>query len=99
MSDEAVAWLRQQIEADLNRWTGQSSLTYARDRVADCEAKLAILDVHAVRSHYCPLPSLASTHGQLWTPDEGRCWTLHLLASAYQHRRGHAEHWPAPVSS
>ena len=105
MSDtDAVAWLRQQVEGDRARWqncgaamryrtlcesgaisTGlpapqmAADLDEARDRVADCEAKLAILadlrdhDEHVAR---CLLP---------------------LLACAYRHREGYADHWHDPV--
>ena len=64
-----------------------------QDVIADCEAKLGLIEAHDKPTHYCPLPALPSKHGQLWTPEEGPCWTLHLLARAYKHRDGYAEHW------
>jgi hypothetical protein len=64
-----------------------------RSVVADCEAKLAILDAHDKAEHYCPIPVLPSVHGQRWTPEEGPCWTVLLLADGYRHRPGYREEW------
>jgi hypothetical protein len=105
VSGDAVAWLRKQIEWDLSRWRereasclpdvereGEWLYFQARERVTRCEAELAILNVH-MPPHYCPLPVLPSTHGQLWTPSEGPCWTLHLLAGGYKHHPGYRKAW------
>lgn len=62
-----------------------------QDTIARCEAELAILDAHDKAEHYCPLPVLPSVHGQLWTPAEGPCWTLRLLASGYKCWPGYRE--------
>jgi hypothetical protein len=52
MSDEAaVAWLRQVIEGDKARWQDPvmcAALDEIRDRIADCEAKLGLLDEHYI---------------------------------------------------
>lgn len=64
-----------------------------QDTIARCEAELGILDAHDRPEHYCPLPVLPSVHGQLWTPEEGPCWTVRLLASGYRHQAGYAETW------
>jgi hypothetical protein len=64
------------------------------DVIAQCEAELAILDAHGKPRHYCPLPVLNSEHGQLWTPEEGPCWTIRLVAGGYRHCPGSATHWP-----
>ena len=49
----------------------------------EVKAKREILAAHDRPEHRCPLPVLAGPTGQLWTPDEGPCWTLRLLAAIY----------------
>jgi len=58
----------------------------------EIEARRSIIKVHDLAEHYCPLPVVPGRHGQLWTPEEGPCWTLHLLAVAYS---DHPD-YPAP---
>jgi hypothetical protein len=57
------------------------------DVTADCDAKLAILDLHEEQS------AKAGENAM----EEDRTWTLgravRLLASGYQFRDGYAEHW------
>jgi hypothetical protein len=48
----------------------------------EVQAKRSITEAHD-REHYCPLPVLPGRHGQLWTPEEGPCWTLLLLAAVW----------------
>jgi Family of unknown function (DUF6221) len=98
VSDKAVEWLRREAGDDhafaaacLARPMPGSDMAAIAERVAQCEAALAILDAHDRPEHYCPLPALPSRYGQLWVP--GPCWTVHLLASGYRHRPGYAEHW------
>jgi Family of unknown function (DUF6221) len=70
-----------------------------RDAIARCEAELGIIEAHDRPKHYCPLPVLPGIHSQLWTPEEGPCWTLRLLLSAYRHRPGYCEDdWKPGVS-
>jgi len=136
VNDEAVKWLREQIEARLeiarnatlgpwfvdemsvrgapdgniaapsirntlvgkHTWPQEAAHIIANDPqdvMARCEAELAILDAHGHAEHYCPLPVLPSTHGQLWTSAEGPCWTVRQIASGYRHREGYAQHWEA----
>jgi Family of unknown function (DUF6221) len=78
-----------------------------QDVIADCEAKLAILEKHEVESE--PGKDLSGkptgrTAYWCWTCDQDRdylyiphdqmgCDTIRALASAYRHRDGYAEHW------
>ena len=55
----------------------------------EVEAKRRITEAHNRAEHYCPSPVLAGRHGQLWTPEEGPCWTLRLLAAVYS---GHPDY-------
>lgn len=59
----------------------------------EVEAKRAILAAHDRAEHYCPLPVLPSRHGQLWTPEEGPCWTLRLLVSIYSDHPDYEAGW------
>jgi hypothetical protein len=66
--------------------------------IADCEAKLAILDEHGPfdpasewLSGYCRTCGELDHHRVAWP-----CRTVRLLASAYQHRDGYATHWGTP---
>ena len=150
MSDEqAVAWLRQQIEGDKaaaevatpGPWEFEGddptddelysvhdgehgdligqTVAWTRDRqvangqhmarhdpqdvIADCEAKLAILDAHGVDytgEYGQAIPGECLTcitnrdpYPESWEGDTWPCPTLQLLARACRHREGYAEHW------
>lgn len=143
-SEEAVAWLREQIEVTrraaspkiLQRhgcWQAggtpafggteirdQDAVlmavaigSYAADLIAlsdpqgvlaDCEAKLALLDVHTPVEDGTRLTCAVCV---TWEDDEGEyefgialpvlwpCMTLDIVAAGYRHRVGYAEHWDA----
>lgn len=58
----------------------------------EVEAMRKILAAHSDRpEHRCPLPVLAGPTGQLWTPEEGPCYTLRLLASIWSDHPDYAE--------
>ena len=58
-----------------------------RNVVADCEAKLAILDEHG-DEHMC----FKNSHdGNTWAGYDGDCKIVRLLASGYRHRPGYRE--------
>lgn len=59
----------------------------------EVEAGRVILAAHDVAEHYCPLPVVPGRHGQLWTPEEGPCWTLRLLAAAWNDHPDYDEAW------
>jgi hypothetical protein len=144
--DEAVAWLRRQIEADkataldacdrdgrqgiwllrdhpsdsvmVREGNGGSPVVYdegapsdaeaahiarhdPRDKIADCEAKLVILDLH--RSAHLTFSGSASfgcvvchvgANGEDY--NDGFCETMIALASAYQYRDGYTTYWGIP---
>jgi hypothetical protein len=59
----------------------------------DVASKREILAAHTGRpEHRCPLPVLAGPAGQLWTPEEGACWTVRLLARPWISHPDHPEH-------
>jgi hypothetical protein len=122
---EAVAWLREQVKMDHNRWRatlaqvrpveaggitvlpgGFEALAQfedAQDHVADCEAKLAILDEHAaVWDDYRTADGDESDTRECetceppGTPDNYPCRTVRFLASAYRHRDGYDRYWGTP---
>ena len=90
-------------------WTsGDSRLTRfiakydPEDRIADCEAKLALLDLHhPVMENYTDGDGQSRTSYQCdecdtgGSPDNWPCQTVRTLASACRHREGWAEHWGA----
>lgn len=110
----AVEWLRIQVEADLDRFgwikdhAGSLAVAFeeaqvaeARQRVADCEAKLAILDLLEDQLERDPRENDGYSEGR----DDGEIKrdealadfagdVLSLLAQGYRHRDGYAEHWP-----
>ena len=83
---EALAWLRQEIEGDLARARHILDVRGARpdprremhDAIADCEAKLAMLD-------FC----IKFAGADEWAAGQ----MLAFLASGYKHRPGYPEHW------
>jgi len=106
--DEAVAWLRAQIEGDKRRTAPvmlalaafaeapgripsvqmAADADEARERVADCEAKLELIgEMTALKLVGIAYPDEAGP--------ESAAVMLGMLASAYRHREGYAEHWPA----
>lgn len=108
MDDDFAVWLRRQIEADLSKWRGlaaaylpnverEGEVLYfdALERVADHEAKLAILDEHrqgdkgSVWCSRCDPDSDMYTSTIVFYP----CRTVRLLGSAYRHRLGYREEW------
>ena len=153
MSDEAVAWLREQIEGDKavaqaaaaidgpswqrdmedydGEYPGSGAVLSAtgevivydegtpkwqqaehialhdpRDVIADCEAKLAILDVHVPVEDGARLtckvcvtweddPVDGETAFGIALPVAWPCMTLEITAAGYRHRDGYAEHWDA----
>lgn len=60
---------------------------HAARLLREIETKRAIIEAHNVAEHYCPIPVLRGRHGQLWTPAEGPCWTLRVVAGVYR------DHW------
>jgi len=112
---EAVAWLRAEIGNDhafaascLARPFPGSDMEAIAERVADGEAKLAILALHIPANPAedydhpdwleCAECGPNSPGGNFMAaPGEGDAWwpcqTIHLLASGYRHRPGYAEHW------
>ena len=91
--EEPVAWLRAEMEADKaywERWLSQEVIIkreHGEDHVADCEAKLAILDEHG-GEHMC----FKNSHdGNTWDYYWGDCPIMRLLASGYKHRPGYRE--------
>lgn len=64
-----------------------------QDVIADCKAKLALIDEFTVRDCDTGLmlgPSTPRQHE--WG---GLRLAVRLLASGYRHREGYAEHWPS----
>lgn len=105
----AVKWLRSEIESDLGRaryildkrGAHPDPRREMHDAVADCEAKLAILDEHR------PEQGRDESDGDLtlicWVCVDDRmygypypCKTVRLLAAGYRHREGYAGHWGTP---
>lgn len=99
MSDDLVTWLRERIESDLSEWRvreahflagrereGDYHYFEARERVARCEAELAILDLYEQQA--------AKDNNAM---EEDRTWLLarvvRLLATGYRHRTGYREEW------
>ena len=87
-------------EGELMEWNDLSDESFAHARSHDPErdlrevaAERAILKAHDVPEHYCPLPVLPGRHGQLWTPAEGPCWTLYLLAAPDSDQPGYDPEW------
>ena len=77
-----------------------------RDVVADCEAKLALLDVHVpvqdgtrVTCKVCVTweddPFDGETEFGIALPVAWPCMTLEITAAGYRHRDGYAERWDA----
>ena len=80
--DEAVKWLRGQVEADLSA---------AR---ADCEAKLAILTACLPdASMEAALENGGISTEEYVTAEVSGAIVLRHLASAYRHRDGYAQRW------
>jgi Family of unknown function (DUF6221) len=84
-----------------------------RNVVADCEAKLAILDEHVSDGgpSYPQCIRCADTHrddcdcgwlslgGEHWrSAQDFPCRTVRLLAAAYRHQNGYARYWGDPVT-
>lgn len=74
-----------------------------QDVIADCEAKLALLDVHALVESDDQAECAVCV---IWEDDESLgecaavpvlwpCMTLEIMAAGYRHRPGYAEHWDA----
>jgi Family of unknown function (DUF6221) len=61
----------------------------AARRIAELDALAAVITAHTREPHYCPIPVATGDHGQLWTADEGPCWTLRLLAYPYANKPGY----------
>jgi hypothetical protein len=63
-----------------------------RDEIADCEAKLALID------ELVDLRIVGIAYPDETGP-EGAKVMLGILASAYRHREGYAEHWAASATT
>jgi hypothetical protein len=103
-SAEAVAWLQREIGNDhafalacLARPFPGSDMDAIAERVADGEAKLAIVGEHPEYSGQLPRFSGCATCMREEGDNFWPCRTLQLLASAYRHREGYAEHWGTVV--
>jgi hypothetical protein len=120
-ADEMTAWLRKQVEADKaywERWLTQGVIVrrdHGEEHIADCEAKLAVLDEHYIltaddrnekyeqfsimsppfppKDRGCVTCHYGSRGG---VNGYGRCRTVRLLGSAYQHREGFQAEWTQP---
>jgi hypothetical protein len=97
-------WLRRQVEADLERERareaklrpgvpaeGEFWWLQAAEYVADCEAKLALLDAYA-EAEAGPYDYRTGRASQA----EGLWHALAILAGGYRHRDGWREHWSMP---
>jgi len=102
---DLTAWLRFTVAADLQGWhalekahapdverLGDAVWTQARERVADGEAKLAILGEHG-GEHMC---SANGRDGNTWSWYRGDCRVMLMLASGYRFRPGYREEEWAP---
>jgi hypothetical protein len=104
--EDPVAWLRAQVEADLAEWRelvaaylpdaereGGMLLFRAQERVADLEAKLAILGLYEEQTAKAGKNAM----------EEDRAWVLApvvaLLASGYRHREGYPERFANTTGS
>jgi Family of unknown function (DUF6221) len=101
-ADDLAAWLREQVEANLDQWrrlasaytpgaerVGDVLLHEAREQFARCEAELAILGEHG-DEHMC----FENTHdGNTWDYHLGDCRIMRQLGSGYRHRSGYKEEW------
>jgi hypothetical protein len=104
-----VGWLRAQVEADLRMkralLSSQSPFTRkdAKFRVADCEAKLAVIDLCEGQIARGERPEGRWSEGR----DDDEIMrdeavaelaeeVLDLMAEGYRHRDGWAEHWACP---
>ena len=102
MTDEAVAWLREQVTWSLDyarknaarRPVNPMRSHEMRDLIADCEAHLALLDEHG-DEHMC----FSNSHdGNTWDWWIGDCRVMTTLASAYRHREGYDRYWGEMVT-
>lgn len=102
---EAVAWLREQIEGDFararyildKRGAHPDPRREMHDAIADCEAKLAILDECLADASM----DAALENGDISTEEYVSAVVtgtiiLRLLASAYRHREGYNRFWGTP---
>lgn len=99
MSDELTAWLRAEIDGDYGRARDLLDRRGAwpeprcemHDAIADCEAKLAILDEHwhAVNGFGRPIDK-CRTCGTAYP-----CRTVRLVGRGYRYRPGYKEEWRA----
>lgn len=95
MSDDLAVWLRAEIRGDLGAARHILDVRGARpdprremhDAIADCEAKLAILDYH-VSNNFEKYPECTHCAVEHWP-----CRTVRLLASGYRHRDGYRQGW------
>ena len=91
------------VETPLER--ARMQLADARDHVADCEAKLAILDNHRWidrdHEHYSGTGCITCDyrgygHVERFAPrGPVPCLTVRYLLAAYKHRSGYEEQWGA----
>jgi Family of unknown function (DUF6221) len=92
------------IAASVRMWSdgspdaAQIALNDPPDTIDRCEAELAILDEHPPhpgtdppRCETCLDSRLLSP--EYWEANPWPCKTVRLVASAYRHRLGYAEHW------
>jgi hypothetical protein len=86
---EAVAWLREQIESD-RAAAPWRPWALRHDVIADCEAKLALLDTVAEKVAACDGPDT------IYIDECVARELVGILASGYQHRDGYATHWGTP---
>lgn len=109
--EELVPWLRPKIERDLSEWRdreahflaarereGDYLYFEARERAAQLETELAVLDEHAiVRVGYKDsrgidrLSCECATCGLGGPPDSYPCQTVRLLGCGYRFRPGYRE--------
>lgn len=106
MDDDFAVWLQRQIEADLSEWREQEAAFLrdveregdwlyfkARERVAHCEAELAILDACNSQVREATLQAdIISTEEYVATEAIGAL-VVRLLGSGYRHRPGYREEW------
>lgn len=115
--EELPAWLRELLERDLAKARGDAErlqpsareglifapLRDAENRIADCEAKLAILDEHGpdyLSKYGSPGPPLCQRcitaregYEELWEADPWPCRTVRLLGAGYRYWRGYLPEW------
>jgi hypothetical protein len=73
-------------QAHIARWDPARAL-------AEVQAKRRIAETHQRIPHRCPMPVIAGENGQLWTDEEGPCYTLRLLALPYDWHDDYKEEW------